>query len=641
MDHLPARVHAGVGAPGAHDADLRHPQHRGQRVLERALHGPQRRLGGPPPEVGPVVGQVEPDAHPLILGGPRRPSRVGPEPPYSNGEQPRDHPRLRRPPRRPGAAVLPLRPRVRRPPRRHRGRREAPGARSVLDAGGQVALFVLESELPDMERLPGDRRIRQVVPTARRVVVAHWENFRRDAEALRAGQATGKYDAFLLMPRGVRDEEFHSAVIDLLNDWAATVAVPEVVSVRIVTPEHDVLTHELRDYLERVGPAVRRLPPRQRGPAATCSRGTTGSPAGGRWSRPSARPPPSCPPRRATSRSPSTAVPTTSRSTRSSTSSSSAPGPAGLAASVYGASEGLSTVTLEGEAIGGQAGTSSMIRNYLGFPRGISGMRLAQRARNQAIRFGTRFFTGWPVVALEPGADGEPHVVRTEGGDVHARARRHLHRRHLPAHRHRVARRPGRVRRPLRRRDDRLAGDGGGRRRRGRRRQQRRAGGGAPRSLRPLGHHRGAAPDLSATMSHYLVKRDRLQPADRGARQRPGRRRRRRRPPRVGGRRGPRRRRAHRREVRGLFLLLGADPHCEWLPDEVGPRRPRLRAHRTRRTGQRLARRPAPSDLATTVPGIFAAGDIRSGSMKRVASASGEGASVVSLVHEWLTTGAS
>ena len=69
-------------------------------------------------------------------------------------------------------------------------------------------------------------------------------------------------------------------------------------------------------------------------------------------------------------------------------------GPAGLAAAVYASSEGLSTVVLESEAVGGQAGTSSMIRNYLGFPRGISGMRLAQRARNQAIRFGTRFFTG-------------------------------------------------------------------------------------------------------------------------------------------------------------------------------------------------------------------------------------------------------
>ena len=97
-------------------------------------------------------------------------------------------------------------------------------------------------------------------------------------------------------------------------------------------------------------------------------------------------------------------------------------GPAGLAAAVYGASEGLTTVAVEAEAIGGQAGTSSMIRNYLGFPRGVSGMRLAQRARNQAIRFGTRFFTGWEVEGLTPGAGGAPHVVHTEGGDLHARA---------------------------------------------------------------------------------------------------------------------------------------------------------------------------------------------------------------------------
>ena len=84
-------------------------------------------------------------------------------------------------------------------------------------------------------------------------------------------------------------------------------------------------------------------------------------------------------------------------------------GPAGLAAAVYGSSEGLTTVVLESDAVGGQAGTSSMIRNYLGFPRGISGMRLAQRARNQAIRFGTRFFTGWPVESLVASTGEEPH----------------------------------------------------------------------------------------------------------------------------------------------------------------------------------------------------------------------------------------
>ena len=98
-------------------------------------------------------------------------------------------------------------------------------------------------------------------------------------------------------------------------------------------------------------------------------------------------------------------------------------GPAGLAAAVYGASEGLDTVVLESDAVGGQAGTSSMIRNYLGFPRGISGMRLAQRARFQATRFGARIYTGVAAEGIVPAArPGDPHVVRTEGGELQARA---------------------------------------------------------------------------------------------------------------------------------------------------------------------------------------------------------------------------
>ena len=94
---------------------------------------------------------------------------------------------------------------------------------------------------------------------------------------------------------------------------------------------------------------------------------------------------------------------------------------------------------------------------------------------------------------------------------------------------------------------------------------------------------------------------------------------------------------AHERvDARGLFLLLGASPECDWLPDTV------LRDDRgfvlTGRDipSERWVDDVPPEDLATTAPGIFAAGDIRSGSMKRVASATGEGASVVSSVHTWL-----
>ena len=77
---------------------------------------------------------------------------------------------------------------------------------------------------------------RQVVPTAKRLVVAPWERFLEDAERLRAGLGKGKYDAYLLMPRGKRDEEFHTAVCELLSDWGSTVAQPEVATVKLVAP---------------------------------------------------------------------------------------------------------------------------------------------------------------------------------------------------------------------------------------------------------------------------------------------------------------------------------------------------------------------------------------------------------------------
>jgi thioredoxin reductase (NADPH) len=311
-------------------------------------------------------------------------------------------------------------------------------------------------------------------------------------------------------------------------------------------------------------------------------------------------------------------------------------GPAGLAAAVYAASEGLTVVVLEAEAVGGQAGTSSMIRNYLGFPRGISGMRLAQRARNQALRFGTRFFTGWEVTSLEPAGDGRPHLLRTDGGDVRARS---------------VVVSTGVAYRKL---------------------------GVAPlEDLVGLGVHYGAAmtaaremegsdvvvvgggnsagqaavhlarfarsvtiavrrPSLEETMSRYLIEEMSYNPRITVATCTTV----------VGGggdarlewltmedsRTGER----SRREAQGLFLLLGAAPHCDWLPPSVA----------RDENGFVLTGRDVPKDqwvdglppenLATTVPGVFAAGDIRAGSMKRVAAASGEGASVVPLVHEYL-----
>ena len=100
-------------------------------------------------------------------------------------------------------------------------------AREIGDAGGLVAMFVADSRLPDVDHIfEAIHRWRVVVPTARRVVAAHWDHFLADGPGLRIGLAKGKYDAYLLMPRGKRDEEFHNAITDLLSDWTSTVPQP-------------------------------------------------------------------------------------------------------------------------------------------------------------------------------------------------------------------------------------------------------------------------------------------------------------------------------------------------------------------------------------------------------------------------------
>ncbi|GAA0976543.1 Thioredoxin reductase [Nocardioides aquaticus] len=506
-------------------------------------------------------------------------------------------------------------------------------AERVRASGGQVALFVSDSRLPDSAVLTAFHAWRTVVPTARRMIAAHVDWFLEDAPRLRGGMATGKYDAYLLMPQGPRDEEFHHAVSELLSDWGSTVAAPEVESVRIVTPQVDGLTLQIRDFLDRMG-----LPHRVHAPDGDVARlAREGLPADAPypWVVPM------------------TGVPLAPRSVRDVALAvygrASAEdleqvvdlavvgaGPAGLAAAVYAASEGLSTVVLEAEAVGGQAGTSSMIRNYLGFPRGVSGMRLAQRARNQALRFGTRFLTGWQVDQVRVGKGDEPHVLCTDQGEVRARAV-------LVASG--VAYRKLRVEplealvgagvnygaamtaaREMTDQDVFVVGGGNS------------AGQAAvhlarfARSVTVLVRRDG----LASTMSSYLVNeidynpRISVRPHTRV----------------VDGGGEARLQHLVLEDVRdgtletvaagGLFLLLGAEPHCEWLPPEVG---------RDERgfvlTGREVPRERwvdglPPPELATTVPGVFAAGDVRAGSMKRVAAATGEGASVVPLVHAWL-----
>ncbi len=506
-------------------------------------------------------------------------------------------------------------------------------ARDILAEGGTVALFASESVLPDAEVLHCFQKLREKVPTARRLIVAHWDRFLLDAPRLRAAMAKGKYDAYLLMPRGARDEEFHNAITDLLSDWGSTVPDPEVVSVKIVSPARDSLTLSIRDFLDRMGMPSRVYPPDSDGGRFVLDQldHEPTYPLVYALNRPVIR---------ATSvRDVAIALygaPTELDLDHVVDVAVVGGGPAGLAAAVYAASEGLSTVILEAEAIGGQAGTSSMIRNYLGFPRGISGMRLAQRARNQALRFGARFYTGQVVDELRPGFDGAPHVLCTGSGEVRARS---------VVISSGVAYRKLRVE-PL----EELVGIGvyyGAAMTAAREMEGQDAfvvGGGNSAGQAAVHLARFARsvtilvrrPDLAETMSQYLIGEIEYNPrisvrtcttvVDGGGDGRLE----------WLGLQDVRTGEDEKVPAYGLFLLLGAEPRCDWLPDTVSRDERGFVLTGRDVPKDRWADGLPPENLATTVPGVFAAGDIRAGSMKRVASASGEGASVVPLVHAWL-----
>ena len=474
---------------------------------------------------------------------------------------------------------------------------------------------------------------RAVVATAKGVVVAPFERFLGDGDILRNALSLGEFDAYLMLPRGVRDEEFHNAITELLSDWGSTVADPEVEAVRIAGSADDPLVVGIRDLLVRMG-----MPHGVHDPKSAVGLAITQMYEGE----------PTFPLVDVLGRQ--VIAPTSVRDVAAAFYGRPdqidqltvfdlcivGAGPAGLAAAVYGASEGLSTVVVEAEAIGGQAGMSSMIRNYLGFPRGISGMRLALRARIQALRFGTRFVTGWVVTGLTPAPHGRVHTVHTDGGNIRARsvviasgaAYRKLG---VPT----VEALTGRgvsygsamtSAREMAGRDVVVVGGGNS------------AGQAAlhlarfARSVTIVVRRDG----LAATMSQYLIdeiesnRRVQIntccQVTDGGGAARLE----------WVELRDVNTHEVQRRSCDGLYLLLGADPKCGWLPPEVAlDERGFVLTGRDIPPAEWVGQLP-PDSLATSAPGIFAVGDVRSGSMKRVAAAAGEGSSVVPLVHAYV-----
>lgn len=317
-------------------------------------------------------------------------------------------------------------------------------------------------------------------------------------------------------------------------------------------------------------------------------------------------------------------------------------GPAGLGAAVYGSSDGLITAAMERIATGGQAGTSSRIENYLGFPGGISGGDLAERAALQAAKFGARILVSAEIIRLQSG-DGQHQLTLADGATVVARAV--------------VLATGARYRRLAVPGLESFEGDGVYY---AATVQEALLCGTGPVVIVGGGNSAGQAAiflaervsrvyvvirgdDLNKDMSRYLV--DQID-----------------RHPRVTVRlctevrevhgddklsevviEDKRTGERHSIETRALFVFIGADPNTSWLAgavqlDDHGfvPTGPAALYSDTdgnqRRTPRQLM------TLETSRPGVFAAGDVRSGSVKRVASAVGEGAMAIRQIHEYFGT---
>ena len=310
-------------------------------------------------------------------------------------------------------------------------------------------------------------------------------------------------------------------------------------------------------------------------------------------------------------------------------------GPAGLGAAVYGASEGLRTVVIEREALGGQAATSSMIRNYLGFQRGIGGAELTHRGWQQAILFGAEFVFMQGATALKR-QGGDCLVTLTDGTELATRAciiatgvaYRRLG---IPAL-------------------DRLIGAGvyygaPGQEAPATTGEEVHVVGGANSAGQAALHLAKfakqvtlvvRADSLASGMSDYLVKQLTATPNIKVRLH-----------TRVVDGRGERRlegltledlRTAGHEEVgtTAVFVLIGAEPHTEWLRGTV-----QLSEGRFILTGRDLSPDAGPVGrtslpFETSLPGVFAAGDVRYGSVKRVAGAVGEGSVTVGFIHQYL-----
>jgi thioredoxin reductase (NADPH) len=496
----------------------------------------------------------------------------------------------------------------------------------VRARGEQVALLIADQRMPGMAGTDYLVRARQIVPDAKRVLLTAYA----DTEAAIAAINDVALDYYLLKPWDPPEEQLFPVVEDLLTTWEAGAAL-EAGGVRVIGHRFSKESHDLRDFLARNRVPARWLDVERDGEARELLQvaGVDGERLpvalledGAVLERPTIL--------EIAERLGVTAQPAQDHYDLVIVGG----GPAGLAAAVYGASEGLRTVLVEREAPGGQAGQSSRIENYLGFPAGLSGSDLARRATDQARRLGAELLSVQDARTLR--VEGAGRVVELSGGGALSAncvlVASGVSYRQLDA--------PGfadftgaGVYYGAALTEARSCAD-----------QHVVVIGGANSAGQAAVYFSGYAarvtmlvrgPNLERSMSHYLVEQIAGLPnieVRTGAT--------------VASAEGEegRLRRLRVREgdaeevmdVDACFVFIGALPRTDWL-DGVVARDERgfiLAGPDARAAGWPLKREPRL--LETTVPGVFVAGDVRARSIKRVASAVGEGSMAVSLVHEYL-----
>ncbi|MDQ3781704.1 MAG: FAD-dependent oxidoreductase [Actinomycetota bacterium] len=507
---------------------------------------------------------------------------------------------------------------------------------AIKRSGGMTALLLADDATPLPSGLTIFAQGRRFFPDLRRGLLVEWGAWSDPvaSEIVLRMMATGQIDYYVLRPWRSPDEYFHRTVTEFLMEWERAVdRRPREVTV--IAQPGSTRAHELRSMLARSGVPHAFRPTGS--PDATALLAELGEPAAevpllvlhdGRVLR----------------------DPTNAEVTRAYGMPTSLPvgaevdvvvvgaGPAGLSAAVYASSEGLATVVVERDAIGGQAGSSSLIRNYLGFSRGIGGAELVQRAYQQAWVFGTRFALTREAVGLRP--DGDLLVVTVSPGEeLRTRsvvlatgvAYRRLDVPELEAL-HGAGMYYGASAFEAKALAGRIAHVVGG-------------GNSAGQAALHLARYAAAVTllvrghSLAESMSAYLIG----ELAAAGVEVRLDAE--------VVGGGGEHaldhivvRDLVHMTDTvdstDGLFILIGATPITDWLPPEV--LRDRWGYLLTGddidgakdEGGLRAGR--SPQQLETSLRGVFAVGDVRRRSVKRVASAVGEGSVVISQVHTHL-----